>query len=1357
MLQNFTLTILLSALVLFADPNVIHDRSGSDIDLIGGTRVTNMPYGYYISEFSQSSIKAFEDVDLSQYPDKKLLVGYGTFDINEENCRYLDVPSNENMINEFENIADLGNKTYGVSRMRMTYSQCKALTAQYSGYVYSPSDIASYGAVLNIVNNTRKGGTAKDLWVGYSRADCSSGYINDEGLNQSYTNFRFPNEICTNATLNTYSIAGSKSWERTSSTDTHYCPIEINSPDYKRPIKFCAPWLRVEREWKLQNAEELSRINGRDYDFRYMKYIMDYPEEVTICTELNTNAQNINIERFEFSCNAYDSIKASPACMEQITLPQCHINECAGYAEKTCLKVRSFTPFKDYDKGWIIQDGIETEAKVKDNKVTSVYDCPPLNPPASDCKTKETVIVIPTECPGSMCTDLASCLKDKTTTADYCLETYPCEKTYGSSSAIVYDGTTAIGLEGVCSDRGAVDENGNPISLNVTAMIERKSALTKTCVEYKEIEETNTSIKNCISESTGFKKTISGSITQEDIYKDDPNCIRINNLAEARPDVSSLISYTTKGFFKTSIQQAYIDGSTANTETNSSDYLLFSSAACLEPMTIEMGVIQPTEDETMQNFCLSTFSTAWHESRLGVFDTEGVKGFVYNKTGISSRIITAIASSSQASSIKDDFGNTKSVSNWGVSVFDSDYKITNHQNYQIAASASNAVAMANFLNGLPNGTLVAIVSHGDAKTNVYDNSGLKTALSNYGANTTYLGSLTTSSAYLLIGKKGEGVLKEQTSSTASTIISGVHTVSVSVPKVLEINELASCAANAQTLQMTQFNPSPKDYIFANAGISDGDVTGQNYCFLGGSEIQGDANILSISGDANGGVVKSTTTDSSLCNKYATCLSGNVSSVCSIDITTGGEPYNGAEPTIPETPPETPTQLLTAESGSFIASFNGYEDIFSIQEYTEGDFGYFSNYLFKLPKLNTVLFDGKEVSPIVQMTPIEYPEKYDFYVAQTKQTTKNQNPDGLEPKFSMLEKLTTQVGSTVSTKLGITGFLYESLFYTTVAGGIFPIMVFMPERTWGSYQSDYKIYQNITSETKYVSNVYGYESRDTTVPTQFVWAKVELQTGTLERPEFMQAMVSAVAAKRMDFEEMGFSNSMISNRMTSHVEGAYSGWPKIKWYKASAKKTSFQVDGDTGRDISKPINTVYMGATNSLSIVVPYIGDYELVAYDKNNNILSTVIVQEQNFAKNVESSDGRVSQAFAKVQFATTDNFNLAEGQTRTFSNGGCLASDYVEWGGGVSGAYYEVAVPDLGSGNDNCTKSNDIYVREHAATKVTVRSLDSAAPFVIKLKKPMPFANKVMLVNLLQEEDRKYECWDEIEPCEIGGASDEN
>jgi hypothetical protein len=1352
MLQNFILIVFLCiGGFLYGEDNTLHDRSISDVNLISGSKATNIPYGFYINGFQKSSIEAFKNVDLTQYPNKKLFVGYGVYDVDDKNCRYLDIPSNNELPQHVKNIKTLGNNTYGVSFSRMTFSQCKALASKFSGYVYTPMNASEYQAVMDALNNTAGGETPKDFWVGYLRSDCSSSYLNDEGYSQSYVRFRFKNEICNDSNKLTFTNAGSRVWMRTGSTDEHYCPIVIHSPDYLRPIKYCAPWWRIERSWKLKETDGLYKLNGRTYDFRYAKYIIDYPKDITICTETNASFANDESNgRFQFTCRSYDDIKASPACLESITLPQCHVNECQGYAENTCVKVDEIRPFKDYDVGYILKDGVETKVKTRDNKLINIYDCPSPNPPSSNCLKKEIVSVLPVECPNSQCAELADCFKDETIPNDKCLTQYKCEKSYGSVDNVIYKDGSVYALGGVCSDGS-----------QVTALIERKSGIKRKCLQYNEYVETNSTIKKCTSTANSTFKTVDAAITDVDIYQDDSRCIRINNIEEARPKIETVFKYKTEGFFKTSIQKAYIDGSSENNELNSTQYLLAAASIYLKPYAQESSAEPKVEENTLQQFCKDTFSDNWYNKRYYSLKDSSLKGFVYNKTGQSTRVIKVYSAySSSLHSVADDFGASYKSSNWGIAVFDKNIKITDYRSFDISSSVGSATKMKNFLTSLPDETLVAIHTFGDPKTNVSGNTALKNALALYGADKTILSNLKTSSAYLLVGKKGSSRLKEKVNSASNASVYSVIDLPVSIPHVLAISDSSSCTTNANTLQMVDFTPSYKDYNFNDIGITKSDVNTHRYCFLGGNTIQGDGGISSIKGVSGTDLYFNLPISANkTCEDYSKCLAGEMISTakCKIHVNSETQELPEDEPTIPGNITPHVTTMVTQE-GSFLSDINGFKDIFAVQEYTEGSFGYISNYLFRLPKNNTIWIDNKEVSPIIGQTPVIYPELYDYNNGQHTEKTKNRTPSNVKASYSGLTAATTWNGDNGVSGNGLLyGVALVGIMYMLGGTGVglllalvvVIVMMFMGTQSWGWYDTTYKIYQELTLSSKYVENIYGYDPR-VVENGALTWSRESAHSGTLKKGDYVRFRNLAISSKKTYFLNLGFSADMVQDKMTSAAEKSFVGWKKIDWYELSAKKGDALVSSGNRVKISKPVNTIFMGAVNMVSIVVPYKGEYEVIAYDKKDNILGAVVVQEQNFMRNTTSTSGNIAQTYAKVQFATADNFNIAPGQDKQMINGSCLSSNFVEWGGGVSGAYYEKGAPDLGSQGNDCKKSNDVYVVEHSAVKLTIRPIDSTDVFTIKLIKPLPFPNRVFLVNLMNLENRKYQCYDNLEPCSI-------
>jgi hypothetical protein len=370
-----------------------------------------------------------------------------------------------------------------------------------------------------------------------------------------------------------------------------------------------------------------------------------------------------------------------------------------------------------------------------------------------------------------------------------------------------------------------------------------------------------------------------------------------------------------------------------------------------------------------------------------------------------------------------------------------------------------------------------------------------------------------------------------------------------------------------------------------------------------------------------------------------------------------------------------------------------------------------------------------------------------------QKTRNQSPTNRSSEVSgFFSKTSESIGD------GVTG---DPLLDTTFRILNAPIaLLFGKRQNWGWYESSYKLYQDLNIDTKFVPNIYGYDPR-ILEDEKLMWDRQTIKTGTQKEGDYLRATKIIVNQKKDKFTNMGFSDDVLNTKLTNATEkGALTmGFPgaKKKWGIERLYYTTNRESTSSGYydDVMKNINTLYMGAVNSLSIVVPYKGEYEIKAYDKNNNLLATKIIEEQNFISNISSTSGNVAQTFAKVQLATSTNFNIAPGENNNLTNGGCIASNFVEWGGGVSGAYFERGVPDIGLGSD-CFKSNDGYVKSHSATIITVRAVNSKVVFVIKLKKPMPYPNRIVLVNLMQLENRKYECWTELNKCSINNDTNQ-
>lgn len=1381
MLQKIKYLILIGFLapLLFAtDTNIdSYVRANSAVDLTQGTKVTKMPYGYFVGQFGKSSMKLLDKKDLSNYTNKKLLVGYGVYDIKDENCRYLDVPSNKDFNIAFESIYVVGNETFAISRDKVTYAGCLAKAAKYSAFVFTPSSLTEMSMSEN------KFGKEKDMWLGYTREDCNKGYKLDENFAQSYENFETPVETCLESKRFTFSPANTKKWERVNQSELHYCPVKIASPDYKRPIKFCLPWWRVERKIQLNKDDEILEYNGREHDYRYLRYMADYTEEHIICTEIGASAVVDQGVRFKQTCRSYDSIYASPVCVESITQPVCHVNECAGYIQNTCVKKSSFEPFKNYDIGVILIDGIETRVKSKDNKIIHEYSCPPPPKSIDDCLKKEKVRVFGIECPYTKCTEYGSCISSGVSqedclkkypcskcdefatcligdafTFEECKQKFPCEKNFGTSDNIIRDlNGTAVALGGVCSDGVTTIE----------APIELMARIKKTCLEFFQIEQTSESFKTCISEATKEDKVVTAPITANDLYINDDRCIRINNIEESRPSVQTVFEYETNGFFKTSIKKAYIDG-TVNIEEADSDieYMLTASALKLEAVNLNREV-NIKNDTAGNNFCKTNFSNKWYENRLQ--ELNSIAGKLSKIEGYLGRKNDAKAVEFNVPYIEYRSKVNEMALKSGITKAGNGIYYTTIKGKSTPSGAKSDCSKLGSQWRLPKG--VETVGSGKVPSGGYEFVYTDSSVCGHGY---VLATASDCKGY----KFGWGDVRSYRCVTAdansarTTVkkcpIGFTETIGAERAKgecrkasyqryynypIIAISKDKSQCSSLKTLLNFSLDTKNKvlyeDYDFQFLNITKKMVKNNELCILGGNRIVGDEVFGRIKN--LGTEVKLSSRDNisfTQCTNYAKCLSADIETIysgnedkkCNVKVndTSGRSTINSTSPISEYSLPA--KKEIKKSSGTFASTLNGYSDIFSIEEYTEGNFGYISNYLFSLPKNNIVKLEGREISPIVGHTPIVYKTFLDHSTGQNNQITKNRTPDNHKGKAKGFNVVSTYLGD----KRLFGSTLISTIFATTFG----PIAIFGSKQYWGWYNSKYKIFQTINAQNRYVPNYYGYDPR-IVKDNNLLWIEEDIESGTMSESSYVNFRNNLIGEKTERFEEMGFQNSTIARILTNHDEKNAIGWPGIKWYKPSDKKTNTSSDIRNDVHVPKLVNTVFMGAVNSLAIVVPYAGDYEMKAYDKNNNVLATKIITKENYIKNSSATSGNVAQVYAKVQFTTADDFNIVAGQNRLETTGSCLGSNFVEWGGGVSGAYYEQGVPDI-SMNSNCTKSNDEYVLKHSATKITLRAINATDVFVVKLKKPMPYPNRVVLVNLLRQENRKYECWSNIGTCNI-------
>ncbi|MHC3995762.1 hypothetical protein ACXWTF_13130 [Thiomicrolovo sp. ZZH C-3] len=515
---------------------VVQERN---VTVIGGNSISDMPYGYHTDNLEAQTIKLIDHLDLTAYADKYFYSGYGLYDKHENNCDYIEFEHNEDIDTDFRDLFVYQGKTYGLSRYRTTFSECQALTASYQGVIAAPSSASINQRIYSDQYDSL------DAWVGISRADCGSQWLNSRGITPRFN--LLSDDACLPDRLHAYSRAGEYGWNYSDAEDHHYCPIEIDSEDYLRPIKVCAPWWEIETVFDTRDDNDSTGIDLRKYAR------IDIAKKIPLCTQWDREGlaeynATINDETLwsETQCSEFYSIRASSTCVEDLHREICRVDECDGYVEDTCKLIDKVSSgVKDYTKGWISHDGEAMEVKVRDDIVTKVYKCPPPKPAAGYCQQTEYVEVFPVECPGSDCASYYDCVDSGNPDCSM----YYCEKVWGTrDDAVINPDGSVDHLHVKCSNESFVD-NYNFESLSKTERV---------CEEWATIEKTEEEMRYCTAESVPNKVSVPADITETDIYREDPQCVRVNNIDDARPASDLLVSFSAKETFKTLVERVNI-------------------------------------------------------------------------------------------------------------------------------------------------------------------------------------------------------------------------------------------------------------------------------------------------------------------------------------------------------------------------------------------------------------------------------------------------------------------------------------------------------------------------------------------------------------------------------------------------------------------------------------------------------------------------------------------------------------------------------------------------------------------------------------------------------------------------------
>ena len=1176
--------------------------------MITSDRPSDLPVAGFSEFFDKENINIFKNMDLTSYTNMKIFAGYGLYDPAQDNCQFIEVPnkSKSDFETNFQDFLKFNKHTYAKTINRMNYSQCLSKASEYGGTpVIIDSSSENYFIKRNYSNSNSS-------WIGATIADCTSIYLSAIQKTQFFTNFR-EDTICES---NKKNLIQNKFgyWEKVNSSDVYNCVIEWDSEEFFRPIKVCAPWWRVGREFKNPSIgpysqRELNRINQASI-----------PQTLDICTQYDTNATaiiNPEVGR-DVTCTTYYSATIAPECFFDSHQAQCFVDECGGYIRNACRLKFEEVVGKGYIKGQVIHDGVKVSIKVKDEVKTNVFTCPPSPYSMSDCLKKSQVIIYPKECTrgGSNCEGLKACLysaltEDEITT---CENTYSCEKIYASRDFLPDIDSNGIvtALHGKCSDGEMLDFEPNILGTN-----ERR------CLEYDQVEIVENSIEKCLLDRNYQDHRVNVAFTSSDAYEDEPNCLRIDTVEDSQVDTPITVNLSSNGYFKHKITRVFIDDRRENLYIGGDDsYMLDVMNGGTETTSVESNSTSTSSCNLNLN-CNSYIDQSY---------IDRVKAILMDGSYPDRNVDEIIISTSESF-----------VYVSGLSTQDSCNDYASYHGFSSYTDSTRQPRWETWQAGTTRCTIY--LNHGS-----YDSHFDRIALA--GGNIEY---------------HWRRSISKKSCMENAICINGAY------------NESAygtSFSSTAVCSVVSQPTGSPEEYLESLQVLANCDI-----------------------------------------------------------------------------PPEPlPTNTGTCEpahrSAQLNTILNGFESILVFEDYLTGIFGYYSNFMSRLPKSNFATVSGgsqtnKEIFPLVKLSRVADIERYAAHIAHYSHRNKQVDTIG-EVAIGLSAVTSTIVGGP------ITGALATAVVFVIVA-------LLTPSRAMDSQDMEWVIYkQPPTSDFSRFDNRKLVRSdrivgSSVHVPTPINLANATTIPGndnyltyiegyhSIPRQDpgnYRGVLANALEAKKATLYCSGYDTPTVESMIHRAERSTIGGYPSCKWYNLwCTKKNAYVYDPNI--EVSKLTNTIYSGADETVTFLLPYTGDFRVIGYDKYETVIGDLNISESDFINTVSSSQLN----FAQVKLGTT--MSIAPG----VAPGSACFNDYmVEVGGGISGVYQE-----MGTTGDNigCGKSNNTYVNDHSIVKIEVIPANMPnARFTFWTKKPLPFPNRIFLATLGKKQEREYRCYDEFGDC---------
>ena len=1272
------------------------------------SKPSDLPIAGVSDFFEKEKIHLINGFDLSKYIGKNVFVGYGIYDEGEDHCKFVEQPGvDKAFYDSVLHFSDNFNQhSYAITQEKMSYSQCNTLAKKLGGYPVIP-DSASEGAFISSTFTKAKkdGKLIGNVWSGVFKTQCSSvNYTNANGKNQNYFSWESGKEPMCQGSESVYTqVNAFGNLVRKSPSESAKCLIEFNSSDYKRPVRICASWWRILRDYDgvkqtLYDSGMLEKINQADI-----------PKDLVLCTKYDVSkvADPATQAKRIAHCTEYYDRTIAPECLLNPRQAICKIDECKGYINNACKLIRKDEVGKGYVKGEILEHGKMTEKQNKVDVTTKEFECPAAGISNNFCLEQALVNIFPKECPNSRCEDLKQCLYDNVGDEDkrnQCYKTIPCVKIYGGRDIPPkMDGGVVTHLYGKCPD-GTILEF--PVNI--------QEKLSKKCLKYEVLVKTEKSVEKCVEERTFHDHRVDMSITAKDIYEDDPKCIRMDSVHESQLKKTLAFRITPKGYFKQKITEVNLDteNKIIGDDIGDDRYVISSAMVGTKARAIEMNSGKNTSAQG------GNPSTQSLEEQVAALMPKCNLQQTFTARN------AQIFSNQPQSDTSDEDGTHENVYNYSImGVYQGKIAVVQDgTGYTGDGQCTNWLA-ANAVNFrfLPAGTQ-GFLSGGKCYFPV-PSSPYDSKILNFMPNG--------ESVSFVVN----GVLSDKTCMQEAYCLGGRYTFNGGVCRVFLPDEAA----------LEQYSELFKEEALQSLGVSS--KPGNELKSLSVEQLKAPigakAEIRSI------------------------LLDGLKSVFFFEDYIRGGWGWYSNHNSYPSE-----TNIVeVSEAGNAYVNLNTKDK--KMSKITD-----LLNYYFwvehiwwkaKKPTSVALLLSGTMIgfSPMASAVPYMIAINIAALLVLIF-LTRSKNMDEQNQTYHLYKDVPEK-------------FYYPGLYETRT-----PEDRSVLKKLANSERDVLEKYYGLTFPMPPGGSNIG--ANEDGVPRiaplddamhRFTYWKAASNTGRLKTGDTKRVLRDLKTFKTNTWNALG----ILPSEMIFHPweNGDFGGkYPKCKWYKPWCTKSKsgtagyhtpnsripaefssfsegennertsgivkvnvplgdMNSPGDPQNKIRKETTTVYLGASNSLTILVPYKGDYNVIGYDRKGDRLSSFLVTEDMF---VEKYNAMIPSA--QVRFG--DNMELAVGMVDGKNKDACRSDKAVEWGGGVSGTFFENQRTEE---SDFCSKSIDNYVKDHALTSIEVCPLNMDRCFKHDLKFPLPFANRVWIASLNGKEVRNYRCYDDFSSCD--------